>query len=375
MTITDMKGLYVHIPFCIRKCNYCDFCSFQDISKKDREAYISALEKDILSYRRDTKIPLETLFFGGGTPSLLEPYELEKICFAISNTFDLSKLVEFTAEANPKTLSPEKLSAFKSFGVNRISMGLQSIHENELLKLGRIHNLSDFLESLTLARSYGFENINVDLMYGIPEQTEKSFRESLKFVTELEVPHLSVYGLMIEEGTPFFKERAVLPLPDEDTEADMYYGAAEFLASHGYNHYEISNYAKDGFESRHNLKYWHNEEYIGVGISAYSYFGGVRYGNTNAFSDYISELKDKRKNESRVSKTDEAYDFAMLALRLKEGFSLAEYNKRFGTDFLSGREEKILKYVSLGLLLHSGGRISLTEKGFYLSNTVLSDLL
>lgn len=368
-------GLYVHIPFCLMKCNYCDFCSFSTLEKQERDLYLSRLEEEILSYKHSEKIPVNTVFFGGGTPSLLEPSEFFKICDAISESFEILPDTEFTVEANPKTLNRDKLRAFTSRGVNRISLGLQSIHENELKMLGRIHDALDFQNAYQLCQENGILNINIDVMYGIPEQTARSFQKTLEYVTSLQPTHISAYGLILEEATKFWDIRNSLPLPSEDDECDMYNLACCFLSSNGYSHYEISNYSKPGFESMHNLKYWRNKEYIGVGISAFSYFNDSRYGNTRILSEYLSENPKQYVSEDLISKSESAYEFAMLAFRLSEGLLLSEYKNLYGVDFLVGREERIDAYVKAGYMRRTNERIFLTEKGFYVSNTILTDLL
>lgn len=371
----DPIGLYVHIPFCLKKCNYCDFCSFDSLFKKERYAYLSALIGEIRSYRREDKIDINTIFFGGGTPSLLEPEEFFGLTDAIAESFNILPNCEFTLEANPKTLTREKLLAFKSRGVNRISIGLQSIHENEQKILGRIHNFEDFKTAYALIKDSGITNIGIDVMYGIPEQTKRSFLETLNAVVDFEPAHISAYGLILEEGTRFWNIRDDLLLPDEDTECEMYYSACDYLSSCGYGHYEISNYAKTGFESKHNLKYWRNENYIGVGISAYSYFGGKRYGNARIMNEYLSQKPTQYIMCETVGVKECAYEYAMLGLRLSEGISLSEYKNKFGTDFLFGRDGKVNNYINAGYVKINGDRISLTEKGFYVSNAILTELL
>lgn len=370
---TKQIGLYVHIPFCVKKCNYCDFCSFADVDKDTRSAYINKMCKEIESYK-DKKISIDTIFFGGGTPTLLSADELAKIVRSIKNTFTVSDNVEFAMEANPGTTTRDKISEFVKLGVNRFSIGLQSIHENELKKLGRIHSFDDFKRTLRDMRAEGITNINVDLMYGIPDQTKETFCETLKEVTALSPEHLSVYGLILEEGTPFFDMGNSLILPSEDDECDMYSLAAELLSQNGYSHYEISNYAKPGLESKHNLKYWKDQEYIGVGVSAYSYFEGRRYGNTKNISEYISSDSPIAYDEP-IDPDEEKYEYVMLALRLKGGFSSEDYKKRFGEDFISGREETIKEFVDRGYMSVADDRISLTENGFYVSNYILTELL
>ena len=367
---TEMRGLYVHIPFCLRKCNYCDFCSFKLDTVEWRDGYIGRLCKEIASYS-DKKPKIDTIFFGGGTPSLLTPDEFRRICSEIRSSFDIQPDTEFTVEANPKTLSSDKLATFVQCGVNRLSIGLQSIHDNELKILGRIHNYDDFLKSYRLAQEFGIDNINIDLMYGIPEQTAESFGRTLVQVIGLSPRHISLYGLILEEGTPLFEARDRLIIPTEDEECDMYYLAANRLSSFGYSHYEISNYSKAGYECRHNLKYWRNEEYIGVGLGAHSYYLGKRFSNSYDVNEYLSGERAKYIDEN----TDQAYEFVMLTLRLREGFSLSEYKLRFGTDFSVGREDAIKQLSRLGYIKLSRDRLSLTERGFYVSNSILTELL
>lgn len=369
------KGLYVHIPFCQSKCNYCDFCSFPNIDEDIRARYISKLISEIKSYKQKEKLIIDTVFFGGGTPSLLSEEEFGSICGAISECFDVSLVKEFTLEANPKTLTQEKLFAYKSFGVNRLSIGLQSIHNNELKMLGRIHNFDDFKTAYELALSCGIININVDVMYGIPEQTKDSFMQTLDAVVKLKPTHISAYGLILEEKTKFWDIQKTLNLPSEDAECDMYEFACEYLEKNGYAHYEISNYAIGGYESNHNLKYWKCEEYIGIGVAAHSYVDGKRYSNSENFSEYLSRKSREYIYEENRSHSDEKCEYAMLRLRLSSGISLSEYEKIFGESFLLGKEKKLEQYISLGYMRRFDDRIALTEKGFYISNTILSDLI
>ena len=365
-------GLYVHVPFCVRKCAYCDFCSYPEagISATSREEYIDTLAEEIRGYKREERIALDTVFFGGGTPSLLSPKEMEKIFSAIEDTFDVLPGAEITLEANPGTLSGEKLRAYKSLGVNRLSMGLQSIHENELKKLGRIHDYTDFLECFKLARASGFENISVDLMYGIPEQTLDSFGKTLDSVIALSPEHISAYGLIIEEGTPFFEMRESMALPGEDNECDMYELALARLSAAGYSHYEISNYAKEEKASRHNLHYWRREEYVGVGVAAHSFFDGERYSNPASLDAYLRG--DRRHIDTE---TDASFERAMLAFRLAEGLSLSDYEKEFSHSFLDGREDAIERFAALGFIKRRGDRLALTDSGMYVSNAILAELL
>ena len=371
---TKPIGVYVHIPFCKRKCNYCDFCSVSADEEKIKR-YADALCYEIEHFSPDKRLAVNTLFFGGGTPSLISSDTFVRIMDCLKKSFDILPSCEITAEVNPGTVSEEKAKAFFDAGVNRISIGLQSIHENELKILGRIHTFEDFIAGVELFRRTGFSNISVDLMYGIPEQTVSSFEKTLDKIIELNPEHISAYGLIIEEGTPFFQRRENLPLPSEDEEYEMYLLADKKLSLAGYAHYEISNYAKAGYASRHNLRYWHNEEYVGFGISAHSYFRGKRFYNTSDFDEYFTLDSAKyRKDENDLSGTD-PFEYAMLALRLSEGLSLLEYESEFGVSFLSGKEREIERFSERGLLKIENGRLSLTPEGFYLSNTILSELL
>ncbi len=370
----ESRGLYVHIPFCKSKCNYCDFCSFSDLGEDKKNDYVNALISEISAYKREEKIKIDTLFFGGGTPSLLTPIQFENIIEAIFSTFDLASNLEFTVEVNPKTVPPDILDAFVLHGVNRISIGMQTIHENERKILGRIHNFDDFLATYQLVRKSKIKNINVDLMYAIPQQTTSSLKDTLMAICALSPEHISAYGLIVEPGTPFYENRDKLDLPSEDVEYEMYSLIKEVLFENGYSHYEISNYSKDGYECRHNLKYWHNEEYIGVGVNAHSYFEGCRFLNVDSIDEYIclAPLQAKRK---KTTDEEYAYEYFMLGMRLAEGVSLKEYELLSGINLLKEKKEEIERYISLGYLTLTSDRLSFTESGFYVSNTILADLL
>ena len=370
---TDPIGLYVHIPFCIRKCNYCDFCSFPDDSEL-RARYVDSLIAEIESYKSTPRIKIDTVFFGGGTPSLLSPEQFSRINGAIRKTFRLCDDNEFTVEVNPGTANERILSEFKACGVNRLSIGFQSMHDNEQKILGRIHNYDDFYSTVSMARRLGFDNINVDIMYGIPEQTPSSFEQTLLAVSDLEPEHISCYGLIIEDGTPFGDKRDMLDLPDEDTECSMYELACELLRKKGFEHYEISNYAKRGYRCRHNLKYWRDEDYIGVGLAAHTYYLGERVYNTERFDEYLGKERAQYQCRERNPGKD-AFEYIMLALRLSEGLSLIKYEGIFGVSFLAGRERALKKFGELGLIEQGPATVRLTERGFYLSNTVISELV
>ena len=372
---TDRLGLYVHIPFCVSKCNYCDFASFSGISRDVRNRYVARIIEEIQSYKNTPAIEIDTIFFGGGTPSLLTASEFDLIVDSIRDTFSVAYDCEFTIEANPKTFSLDKAHAFASRGVNRMSFGLQSIHENELKSLGRIHLFSDLINSVAMAREVGINNISIDVMYGIPYQSIESFSETLSAVVALKPDHISAYGLILEEHTPFWDVRDSLPLPTEDEECEMYDAACRILGNAGYSHYEISNYARPGFECKHNLKYWRDEMFIGVGLSAYSYYADERYGNSSKFSEYLSENFIQYRRGEKIDSASFEVEYIMMHLRLKEGFDVFEYARLFGKNFVLGREEVIDKYSLGGYLCIDNNRIFLTEKGYYISNSIISELI
>ncbi len=370
---TKSYGLYIHLPFCVKRCNYCDFCSSSGRSDDEIRNYVSRLMDEMATYKANPPLCIDSIYFGGGTPSLVDNVYIHRILSSVYSIFSVVSTPEVSMEVNPGTITGSKAGAYKSMGFNRISIGLQSAQQNELDILGRIHNYDEFCTSYRILRDGKFDNINIDLMYGIPNQTVASFSDTLDKVLMLEPEHISAYSLIVEQGTAFYDWRNSLNLPSEDDECHMYYLASEKLGTAGYEHYEISNYAKAGKMSRHNLKYWRTEEYIGVGASAYSYYQGRRYGNTASIDDYISGVT--LVESSDVDLGDKAYEYAMMRLRLKEGFSLTEYKKQFKKSFLKGKEKLIKEYIRLGLVDLSGDRISLTEKGFYVSNTILTELL
>lgn len=370
-------GLYIHIPFCLKRCNYCDFCSYDKLSDADKDAYTGALcaelerESPLLDGYR-----VDTVFFGGGTPSLLSNEQMENIFSALRKNYICDKDIEISLEINPATAKKEKLELMKSLGVNRLSIGMQSANDEELRLLGRAHNKNDFQTTYNLARSVGFDNINVDLMYGIPNQTAKTFERTLDYAVSLDCEHLSVYGLKIEEGTPFHTKRDSLILPDEDEEYQMYINCAEKLSSVGFLHYEISNYAKKGRECKHNLRYWRDCEYIGFGVSAYSYFNRKRYGNSYDIKKYIENKGECEKiNLENIGEKEREYEYIMLALRLREGIRDRDFYSRFGVLFSEKYEKPIKSFENSEFFRVDNGRFYLTDKGMYVSNSIICDFL
>ena len=374
------KGLYIHIPFCLSKCAYCDFCSFTSFDDGLINSYINALVREIAEYKREERIHVDTVFIGGGTPSILTPSQLEKITIAINDTFDLTELSEFTLEVNPRTADKEKLSRYRALGVNRISIGLQTIHENELKILGRKQSFEDFLAVYNSTREAGFTNISVDIMYGIPHQTKESLKGTLRKVISLSPEHISLYSLILEEGTPIYENADSLAIPDDDTVFEMYSLVNSMLSENGYSHYEISNYARPGFSSLHNMKYWQLDDYIGVGLSAHSYFEGNRYYNSadrfdiSTLTAYINGVKP-RAFEDKPTIEDTLCEFVMLGLRTSKGISLSEYRERFGECFITSRKSVLDELIKNRLAEISEDRLYLTEQGMFVSNSIICELI
>ena len=364
-------ALYIHIPFCVSKCKYCDFLSFPNM--ECRQEYIDSLVREIKTFETDNVV--KSVFIGGGTPSVIESSLIGQIFTALEK-FTFDKNCEITIEANPGTLTEEKLKAYKTFGINRISMGLQAWQNHHLKKLGRIHTVEEFLHSYTMARNSGFDNINVDLMFDLPDQTFEEWKESLENVCALEPQHISAYSLIIEEGTPFSRKK--LDLPDEDTEYRMYEDVAAVLKEYGYHQYEISNYAKAGRECRHNEGYWQRKDYLGLGLGAASLLGKERFSNTSDMQEYLknSSAPEKiRKNRELLTREDEMAEFMFLGLRMTQGVSKKEFQEYFGTAIENIYGEVLKKYKKQGLLLEESGRIFLSREGIHVSNAVMADFL
>ncbi|MBQ6796120.1 MAG: radical SAM family heme chaperone HemW [Clostridia bacterium] len=348
------KGVYIHIPFCVRKCLYCDFCSTGDHSLM--KEYVNALINEIKEHKGTFA---DTVFIGGGTPTVLGD-ELIRVINAVKEAFRLEPSCEFTVEANPGTVDYNLLSKMKEAGVNRLSLGVQSFNDNELKALGRIHSAVEAKEAFLMARKAGFDNINIDIMLSTPHQTLESVKSTLEAVKEMNPEHVSAYSLIIEEGTPFYDME--LDLPDEDTEREIYYYTVEYLKSMGLERYEISNFAKTGYEARHNIKYWTQEEYIGLGVAAASFENNCRYTNTCDIASYIN---GKRYDEREfIDKDEQLKEKFMLGLRMSRG---VKYSGEF--------EETIEKLIAKGLLEKKDGFVHLTEKGFDLGNVVFMEFV
>jgi oxygen-independent coproporphyrinogen III oxidase len=376
--MTKELEIYLHIPFCLRKCQYCDFLSFAGEESRYQD-YRKALEAEA----ENCLLPLgsyqvSTVFFGGGTPSLLPGREIGDVLAVLRRRFPFRPDAEITLEANPGTVTGEKLRAYRQAGVNRLSLGCQSTDNRELKYLGRIHSYEDFLRTWHLACEAGFTNRNVDLMSGLPGQTVASWERSLRQVAELGPEHISAYSLILEEGTPFYQKRETLNLPGEEEERLMYERTHEILEEYGYCQYEISNYAKPGRACRHNLGYWRGTEYLGLGLGASSLLGHSRYRNTDDFSFYLEHSADTaaiRQETERLSLEDQQAEYMILGLRLMAGVSVEEFERRFGRRLHQVYGSVIEKYQKLGLLEEEEGMIRLTRRGISLSNTVMADFL
>ena len=375
--------LYLHIPFCVRKCAYCDFLSSPE-NGETIENYVEALIREIKAYQAlSLNDIVVTIFLGGGTPSVLEGNQMERIFEALHEVFEIAEDAEITVEANPGTVTQEKLSAYRKLGINRISFGLQSADNGELKLLGRIHTYEQFLESYEMARTAGFTNINIDLISAIPKQTVRSWEETLKRIIRLKPEHISAYSLIIEEGTSFAKlygEGSPLErdLPSEEEERLMYEKTEEILGENGYHRYEISNYVKEGMECRHNLGYWERKNYLGLGLGASSLLDNRRYSNTENLREYTEcagQPEKIRKNTEHLTEEEQMEEFIFLGLRKMNGISEQAFWNCFQKTIWDCYGENIRKVMEKGLLKQREGCLSLTKKGIDVSNYVFAEIL
>ena len=403
-----MNGLeiYIHIPFCVKKCDYCDFLS-APADLETKEKYVEALINEIkLNKNKMSEYVVDTVFIGGGTPSLLEENQISKIMSVLRDNCNMSENPEITIECNPGTITESKLLEYKKSGINRISFGLQSTNDEELKSIGRTHNYAGFLESYNLARKCGFDNINVDLMSALPGQTLKSYEETLNKVVRLEPEHISAYSLIVEENTLMYDRvkkaqiKGINILPDEESERKMYYLTNNILRSNGYRKYEISNYSKPGKECKHNIGYWQRKEYLGFGIGAASLYKENRYNNISDINKYIEVLTNNIKENSinnvgnssevenqvnilnsivknlqQLTERDRMEEFMFLGLRMMEGVSMEKFEQYFGKTYMEvyGKVQKRME--DKRFLINDNGYVKLTEFGIDLSNYVMSEFL
>ncbi len=376
----DSLGIYVHVPFCARKCNYCDFYSLAPGSDRDRRTYQMAVI-DWLGccadhYAEDRVV--DTVYFGGGTPSCYDAEKLAEIVQFIRTWFTLSHDCEITVECNPDSATEHWLQAMKKAGVNRLSMGVQSANDEELRLAGRLHDFATAKAAFRRAREAGFDNISLDLIYGLPGQTMQSWQHSVEQLIAMGPEHLSCYGLKVEPGTPFWQQQETLDLPDDDAQADMYLWMVERLEQVGYGQYEVSNFAKPGRHSRHNMRYWLGQEYLGVGPGAHSYVDDERYAFTANLEDFFRGVIGPWQNftygSKRIDDEERAREYVMLRMRTVRGICREEYESRFGRCF-DGLEKQLIIQGKYGWAAYEDGHWHFTPEGFLLSNALIGQLL
>ena len=371
-------GIYIHIPFCARKCNYCDFLSAPE-TRETKERYLSLLDREMRLYKEIVSArEADTLFIGGGTPSFLETDLTDKLLCSVKKWIPSENLKEFTIECNPNSVTEEKLNLYKEAGVTRISLGMQSACDEELKKLGRLHSVKEFEKTYEMVRKHGFERVNIDVMAAIPGQTIESYKHTLEYVVGLSPEHISSYSLIIEEGTPFYEKYRENPPVDEDTDRQMYDLTKEILGRHGYHRYEISNYAKEGQECIHNLKYWQGGDYLGLGLGAASCMEHERRSNVRGLTDYEDRICRGQKpveQTEELGEEEQKAEFMFLGLRCMEGVSAERFEKKFHQS-VEERYGKVLhKYENMGLMRLVNGNWQLTEQGIDVSNHIFADFL
>ena len=373
-------SLYIHIPFCKSKCSYCDFLSFADKDEKI-EDYINALLTELKLYKdKLSNYQIKTIFIGGGTPTNIDAVYIEKILNYINKNYNVENLEEVSIESNPGTLNEEKIKTYIRAGINRVSLGVQSLNDDILSSIGRIHTSKDFYDSFKLLRQMGIKNINVDLMFGLPSQSMEDVVYSLDKMIDLGVEHISYYGLILEEGTKLYDlyEKDKIFLPSEEKEREMYHSIVSILKNNGYDHYEISNFSLPGYECKHNLVYWDINPYIGIGLNSHSNMGGKRFSNTIDMDRYI-DLLDQEKlpviDQESIDKDTEIEEFCIMGLRKIDGIDKIQFFKRFDLNIEDIYNDEIQKHVKGGLINNNKYNISLTSKGLDLSNLVEIDFL
>ena len=374
-------GIYIHIPFCKQKCFYCDFCSFANKNEM-QEKYVEAVINEIKNITHKEKYTVTTIYFGGGTPSILNPEYIKNILQEIESSFEILDDAEITIEINPGTVNEEKLKKYKEYGINRLSIGLQSTNDKILKKIGRIHDYKQFEETFFYARKCGFKNINIDLMIGLPTQTIEDVKQTLEKIIQKNPEHISVYSLIIEEGTIIEKliNENKLQLPDEETERIMYWTVVNELKENGYNQYEISNFSKKTYESKHNTNCWKQKQYIGLGTSAHSYLNKKRYSNTNNIEEYIKNIQENNISKNitiHEEQTEESTmnEYMLLGLRMIQGININEFKQKFKTD-PTIKYKKLLEKLQKENLIHiTKTSIKLTKQGIDFGNIVWEEFI
>ena len=372
-------GLYIHIPFCKQKCYYCDFASFPGKEHLQKD-YIKALCTEIKeTFKRIDAYTIDSIFIGGGTPSILDVENME-LLFSEINKLNKATDIEYSIECNPGSLNEEKLKIMRKFGINRISIGLQAVQNSLLKSIGRIHDFNEFKNNFNLARKYGFNNINIDLIFALPNQSLNDWEETLKTICKMNPEHISAYSLIIEEGTVFYNlyEKDKLNMPSEELERNMYNLGKEILKNNGYNQYEISNYTLEGKECRHNLKYWNMDEWIGVGSNSSTFLDNKRIKNISDIKKYIEKINEGEMPYEEIienTEKDNIEEFMFMGLRKIEGIDEKEFYLRFDKTLDDIYKDVIRKYKNQELLVRNKGRLYLTDKGMEVSNIIMADFL
>lgn len=383
---TNNLGIYIHIPFCERKCSYCGFLSFP-LRNDLLEKYIDYLCKEIeyMAEIYGNRYIVDTVFIGGGTPSLLKPNHIKRIMNELKSGFEIDKNAEISIESNPNSLDLHKLDTYLKSGINRLSMGIQSFDNDVLKKIGRIHDVKTAIDAYKMARNAGFDNINIDLMFALPDQNKEIWQETLKIAFSLEPEHISFYSLQIEENTEFYNryKNDNLNVPSDKIADEMYQMALNMIKANNYNHYEISNCSKNGYNCRHNIKYWQLDDYLAFGIGASGYIDGYRYKNPDDMKAWELEVKNKtsidKKEESVIEPMEDAIAvFCFTALRTKNGIDFAKFQKRFGKSFFdiyNDKREFIEKEVLNGHMILTENNLKLTENGILISNDLMCEFV
>lgn len=377
-------GIYIHIPFCKQKCYYCDFISYANKEEKVKE-YIESLQKEIeleLDRYKNEEYEITTIYIGGGTPSFIDALYIERIINTIKQNYKLHENPEITIEVNPGTINEEKIRKYKDIGINRISIGLQTTKDNLLKQIGRIHTYEEFLNCYQIVQKVGIDNINVDLMLGLPNQTLEDLKESLREVINLKPNHISLYSLILEENTVLEKQVSEneLELPSEDIERKMYWETKKILEQNGYIHYEISNFSKKGYESKHNLNCWNQKEYLGFGVAAHSYIKNKRYCNTNNIEEYIKNVQNGKILSNRTiceiqNKIEEQKEYMLLGLRKIQGIDIQEFKNKFIDNPIYIFHKELEKLVKEELIEVDLNQIKLTSKGLDFANLVWEEFV
>ncbi len=373
-----MYGIYIHFPYCIHKCSYCDFYSIENLNTRNKFVEMLCKEIEIRAYNFGEKIPANSLFFGGGTPSLMKTQHITKIFSALQQFIDFDKNSEMTIECNPGAIDIKNLDYYLTLGINRISFGVQSFLEKDLKFLERIHSTEDIYKSIKKSKSLGFKNISIDLMFALPNQSIEDWKYNLEKAVELDIQHISAYSLIYEPGTPLYDEyiSGKISPQDEDKDAELYYLTNDILSENGFKQYEISNYAKDNFQCKHNLNYWNSGEYFGFGPSAHSYINGIRFWNYRSNDKYFKLLQYNQlaiESSEKLTIKQKAFESIYLGLR-SLGIDLIEFKKKYSIDLYKENQKSIKQMIDNNLLFIKNNVLRLSNKGYFISDNITIEL-